>query len=160
MLMTCRIFSGWAKGEWGPEPGNFVQRFVPWSVTSDIRTPDLIIYVLDELALKAENKHDERFQHLKYLIEEDNEGSRLLEEAFQPRQGYDLDAFLSKFVKPVTIISPPDNKMVIGPKDWPNIVEQYRVWVNVQEGAKSISTPTVGYLASDQRKVNRILFGE
>jgi len=157
MLMACRIFSGWFKGE-GNSRDDYVDRYYPGS------TP-LILYVIDELSLKAETRHDTGFQHLIDLLaihkdtgqtsnQDHVEKDRLVDSAFSSQSGYSVMEYLSKYIKPVTIIEQAGTKMSsLSVSAWKNYYTHYRVWVNVQDGAKSIATPTVGYVAPDLRSI-------
>ena len=136
MMIACRIFSGRNK-----EDTDYYKRFLPGSKD--------LIYVIDELALKAHNRHDSKFQSVKGLFSENSDGVRAIDEAFVQRQGYDLIEFLDKFIKPVMLLNPPGQTTIISTEDWPRVVKEYRVWVNVQDGARSIATPCTGQLIRD-----------
>lgn len=158
MMIACRIFSGRMKN------GQYADRFK--SLSSQYGAKN-IVYVIDELALKAHSRHSDAFQNIDTLMataeersprspQKDNRGqqnTRVLDDAFIQRQGYDLLEFLSKFIKPVMLMMPLGQTLIIGEdddnRDWKILAKDYRVWVNVQDGARTIATPCTGQLIRD-----------
>jgi len=159
MMIPCRIFAGRTSGRDTDSPV-VNERFLVGDRG--------LIYVLDELALKSQHRHDDGYQNLDTLVERRRievvrgggstfEDLRLLDLAFQDSQGYGVAEFLDKFVKPVFLqegcavaTSLPTN-----PVEWIEVSKKYRVWVNVQDGAKTITTPAVGQLvyAGDRKNL-------
>lgn len=140
MMIPCRIFSG---------------RTAPGEYAAQFRTGDRgLVYVIDELALKSQYKHNDGYQHIDELTMsrtvKDVNGkdikTTLLDLAFQENQGYGLNEFLDKFIKPVFLMENASymTDLPTEPDSWENYIKLFRVWVNVQDGARTITTPAVG----------------
>jgi hypothetical protein len=127
MMMPCRIFTGYLA-----DSKQYSSTFAPASRQ--------LIYVLDEKALNSQNRHEPAVNQVNDVANA---------EAFKDYLGYDRLTFLERFVKPCYLIQSVDHQIKFpepGSAEMALVAERYRVWVNVQEGAQSITSPCIGQL--------------
>lgn len=125
MMIVCPLFVGKVSAS-----GTYASEFAPGDRG--------LVYVVDVLALKSQGRYDP--------VEINDKQNA---EAFQHYLGYDRHVFLERFVKPCYLSSPIDSTVRFpepGKDKMALIAKHYRVWVNVQDGATSITSPCIGQL--------------
>lgn len=139
MMMPCRIFTGYIA-----DSKQYSVLFAPANRQ--------LVYVLDERALNSQNRHEPGNNQI---------NDKANAEAFKDYLGYDRLTFLERFVKPCYLMQPPDHLITFPEQDSEDlklIADKYRVWVNVQEGALTITSPCVGQLIAVGTAPTKSLF--
>lgn len=104
-------------------------------------------YVIDELAIKAINKHDN-------ITGSDSNvtSDQLVHGAFRSYEGYDLNDFIAKFVRPVILIRPQAFSNINLHMDPIKLTDKYMMAVSVPDKARSIPMPSWGFLVPNVEK--------
>src|SRR5690349_4362585 len=105
-MIACRIFTGRVKD------GQYANRFAPGDRQ--------IVYVIDELALKSQNRSDTITRDGQQIPVVSEIGSAAQGEAFQDSLKTDPITFLERFVKPCYILTGPTH-FIDFPKQGPNL---------------------------------------
>lgn len=108
-------------------------------------------YVIDELAIKSVNKHDNITGSDATVTKE-----QLVHGAFRDYEGYDINDFISKFVRPVILIRPHSIFNINLSMDPIELTSKYMMAVSVPDKARSIPMPAWGFLVPNVEKYPQV----